>query len=875
VARLKLSNRLEHWLLVLALALGAGLVSHQDLLWRWDNLAYDAQLSFWSRDLAGDIVIVGIDDQSLRDIGQWPWSRAVHARLVDAIDRESPRAIGLDIIFAEPDRLDPQADRQLADAIGRSGKVVLPVYLSRESLNGLPVEALPLPELASSAAGLGHVHLETGQDGIARRVFLREGIGKPHWLHFSLEMLKLANGESASADPSDSTGQASYSAMQWSRESPVLIPYAGPAGHFPRIGASRGLSGEYPTDLFRDKIVLVGATAEGLGDALPTPVSGASGVMPGAEIIANMVDALQRDISIREAPVVLRLALTVLLAALPVLLYPYINPSRSLLLLGGSMLASLALIACLLWLAGIWVPASSLLLFQLLSYPLWSWRRLVLAMRHLNHELDALFERQRSLELTREPNLPSELQFLEEYLPLAGWVIFDPQGRRLSHSGISPPRPQKRVATGQWMRQDDQYWGMVDHLGLTCLLGLQMQQGVTLERRQLRQMDSLLKPVSDSLPATPYLEDVLQTRINLVQKMSREYQSLHRIIDDSLAGMSDGVLICNQAGQVLFSNQRAGWYLKHDDDAVLEGLPINHILQEVQPHNQDGWSALFQQVLFQHQRAICEARHASGRDLMVQISPLPGEAQPLPGMIVNLSDTSRLKASERRRSEVLNFLSHDLRAPLASMLAIVELAQARNSVEALRDSLSGIEHNTRRILHFAEQFLQLARATTDAQIEFHDTDFVSIVYNVSDQMWASAAQRNIHIELRLDQDEIWTRLEPDLVERALVNLLSNAIKHSPRNETIVLSVHLVDGMIQCCVRDHGQGIDADELPNLFNLYQRTRGSSREGIAGTGLGLAFVEAVAKRHDGEALVASKPGEGATFCLRLPQLETITPA
>jgi CHASE2 domain-containing sensor protein len=163
------SGAFEHFILVALLAFIAGLFIHNSLLWRWDNLLYDAQLSFWTRTVSDEIIIVAIDDESLRELGRWPWSRSTHASLIDKLELESPRAIGLDIIFSEPDANNPEADELLARALRASGKVVLPVFMSQKSNNSFPIEALPLPELAGSAAALGHVHLDISADGIESR----------------------------------------------------------------------------------------------------------------------------------------------------------------------------------------------------------------------------------------------------------------------------------------------------------------------------------------------------------------------------------------------------------------------------------------------------------------------------------------------------------------------------------------------------------------------------------------------------------------------------------------------------------------------------------------------------------------------------------
>ena len=82
-----LAERLVLTLLVVSVAV---LLSHTDWLWRWDRVFYDAQMRFWQRAPADDIVIIAIDEASLRQLGRWPWSRGVHADLLARLQPEQP-----------------------------------------------------------------------------------------------------------------------------------------------------------------------------------------------------------------------------------------------------------------------------------------------------------------------------------------------------------------------------------------------------------------------------------------------------------------------------------------------------------------------------------------------------------------------------------------------------------------------------------------------------------------------------------------------------------------------------------------------------------------------------------------------------------------
>ncbi len=869
----------EHLILVVLLSGIAGLFVYHDVLWRWDNLLYDAQLSFWNRAVSEDIIIIAIDDESLNQLGHWPWPRSIHASLINQLEKESPRIIGLDIIFNEADADHPQSDQLLEEAIRNSGKVVLPVFMSRQSANSYPIEELPLPELTEHAAALGHVHVDIGDDGIARRVYLREGIGKPQWLHYSLAILNATNQSIALIEKQPSSkrndAESNYSPLQWYREFPFLIPYAGPPGHFPQIGYSQVLSGEYQKNLFQDKIVLIGTTAEGLGDALPTPHAGEGGSMPGVEIVANIIDAIMNNLRIHTLERPWLIVLAVILVALPILVYPYLNPGSTLIVLFGIVAVTMVIVGMLLWLFGLWMPISTVVLFQFISYPLWSWRRLEVAMRHINLELNQLSEKQKKLSWQRERNLADEIDFLSLFMPIQGWVLIDEQGLVVEQQGKIPIGHEGSLRDYQWRSDANNFWAYLHLSGEYYRLGVKMDPEWSAGYEDMQLLNGLIQSAQLFLPGSGgYTEDIVEAKVVQVQAVGREYEALRRIIDDSLSGMADGVLICNGRGQVLFSNHRAGWYLQGDDNAHLNGEPVVPLLSKVKLKEDDSWSSLLQRVLVAHERVLTHAQHESGRDLMIEISPLEIMKESLDGFIINFSDISLLKASERKRNEVLDFLSHDLRAPLSSILAMIEIAKNKKDMDALHNMLKDMENSTHKTLHLAEQFLQLSRANTHEKINFQDVDYISVVMNAIDQLWGLSNRLKVKIMQDFAVAELWINAEPDLLERAVVNLLSNAIKHSDSGNEVTVNVYLQDDEVHCCVIDHGCGISKHELPHLFEMFRRVQGAGVERKQGVGLGLAFVDAVAKRHSGQVKVESELGKGSRFCLQFPKKDPAEP-
>lgn len=360
---------------------------------RVDNLLYDLGQKLQRQTVPADVVIVAVDESSLSRIGRWPWSRKIHADLINRLKQEGAAVVGLDIIFSEPDLKDKDADRILSDAIRQANNVVLPVLIESTRTNGQVIESLPLPIYAESAADLGRVHVVLDEDGIARSIYLFEGIGEPVWQHFAQAILNVAQRQPSKNNFSDVVSDSiAANVISLIRKDQRRINFLGAAGHFPTISYVQVINGEYPKGLFRNKIVLVGGTALGLGDQFPTPVSSSSQLMPGVEFHANALESIRTNNLIKTISSSIALPILALIALLPLFWLPRLSALLGLLFTLFSF-AAISLIAVIIpQLAGLWIPPSAALSAILLSYPIWSWRKLDATRKYLDYELSYLKE---------------------------------------------------------------------------------------------------------------------------------------------------------------------------------------------------------------------------------------------------------------------------------------------------------------------------------------------------------------------------------------------------------------------------------------------------------------------------------------------------
>jgi two-component system sensor histidine kinase SenX3 len=108
----------------------------------------------------------------------------------------------------------------------------------------------------------------------------------------------------------------------------------------------------------------------------------------------------------------------------------------------------------------------------------------------------------------------------------------------------------------------------------------------------------------------------------------------------------------------------------------------------------------------------------------------------------------------------------------------------------------------------------------------------------------------------------------ELMEYAIYNLLNNAVKYSPAGTEVAVGAELQDGVLRLFVKDHGIGMDRDEIRKIFQKFYRTKRAVESGISGTGIGLSIVEQIVLHHGGKIEVTSAPGKGSCFTVVLPE-------
>jgi len=270
-------------------------------------------------------------------------------------------------------------------------------------------------------------------------------------------------------------------------------------------------------------------------------------------------------------------------------------------------------------------------------------------------------------------------------------------------------------------------------------------------------------------------------------------------------------------------------------------------------------------------------------------------AQPISGSIARLADTSRelsagdlgarapeLPPAELRdlavafngmagslsqlfdaRRELVAWASHDLRAPIANMQAMLEavedgLATPETYLPALREQVG-----TLTVL--VEDLFELARIDSGAlTLELRNAALSGVVHSCLRGVEAEARARQVSLRADVD-DAVTARCAPEKVERVLLNLLTNALRHTPSDGSVVVLVEPERDAVRVTVEDTGEGLSPESVRRMFERFWR--GDPARSARGAGLGLAIARGLVEAHGGRIWAESRPEGGARVSFTLP--------
>jgi two-component system, OmpR family, phosphate regulon sensor histidine kinase PhoR len=339
-----------------------------------------------------------------------------------------------------------------------------------------------------------------------------------------------------------------------------------------------------------------------------------------------------------------------------------------------------------------------------------------------------------------------------------------------------------------------------------------------------------------------------------------ELERMRVRLEETLANLSDGVIITDERGHVVLANQSALTML------AVRGPVIGEPVVEVARDHE--LADMVRQALTTEDGADERViRHGlSGRILQAAARRLDVASERI-GVIV-LRDVTELRRLEGMRREFVANVSHELRTPLTSIRALVETLEAGalhdSSVSA--DFLARIISEVDRLAQIVDELLDLARLETGrVRLALERIEPEAMINNAVRRIAPQIERAGLTVEIEVTPGTPAIVGDRARVDQVLLNLVHNAVKFTPPGGRITVHAASVQDVVEIQVRDTGVGVNTEELPRLFERFYKADRARRS--EGTGLGLAIAKHIVQAHGGTIWAEQNRGGGTVFVFQLP--------
>lgn len=274
--------------------------------------------------------------------------------------------------------------------------------------------------------------------------------------------------------------------------------------------------------------------------------------------------------------------------------------------------------------------------------------------------------------------------------------------------------------------------------------------------------------------------------------------------------------------------------------------------------------------MLSHVRKITEAASKIGHSDLSERVPATrrnDEVSQLAHTLNRMLD--RIESSMHQLHTITDALAHDLRSPLTAIRGKLEMSLAIMNDEESADPIVSAIEELDQLTDFLNKSLDVAEARADAlRLTRTEIDLSKLLETMMDLYEPSMTERGVRIRLR-NENGVTVFGDEGLIHRMIANLLDNVLKHLAPSSSVVVSLHVEDTMALLLFEDDGSGFEPDVLEHLFA--RRVTGKTS---AGHGLGLAFVDAVARAHGGTVQAMNRETGGARIAVSLPLTMTEKP-
>lgn len=339
---------------------------------------------------------------------------------------------------------------------------------------------------------------------------------------------------------------------------------------------------------------------------------------------------------------------------------------------------------------------------------------------------------------------------------------------------------------------------------------------------------------------------------------------------DILQSLTDGLIVTDWQTQIVVFNRKAAELFDLKEEEA-KGRPLSSCLPS------DELLSFFMRaiksdsslaMLMGGEEPVIEV---GDKRVRAHVDPVRNDSGTVIGAVALLHDVSQVHAMDRLRADFLSMVSHELKAPLSSLLMQISVVMdglAGELTEKQKDLLGKAKDKTKGMITLVNDLLDYRRIQEGKSIQkIESLDLADILKRTVELMRLSAEEKGISISLDIEENLPFFSGDSGGIEAIFVNLISNAIKYTPRDGAVDVSLYKAGSDIRFKVVDNGIGIAAEDLDRIFEKFYRIKTAQTRSISGSGLGLSIVKGIVDAHNGSVHVESEPEEGTTFIVSLP--------
>jgi two-component system, OmpR family, sensor histidine kinase SenX3 len=349
-------------------------------------------------------------------------------------------------------------------------------------------------------------------------------------------------------------------------------------------------------------------------------------------------------------------------------------------------------------------------------------------------------------------------------------------------------------------------------------------------------------------PVLSHLEQVTGEAAEAVTEASADAIRLRRALDT----LPQGVIVCDETGDVAFRNARAVGLMSSRHGDALAAQAVTELLENAW---QEGSA----------QRTL-DLYGPPRQTLTVRTRLIDDGRRPL-GVIAIIEDVSERRRLEEIRRDFVANVSHELKTPIGALGLLAETLTIEPDGAVSMRLATRIQSEAFRVSRIIDDLLDLSRIESEEAPPREPIEVNLVMAEAVERVRSAAEQRRVTIELDEPVPPVHVLGDRRQLVSAMHSLLENAVTFSYEDSTVRVAGAQDNGEVKLSVIDNGVGIPARDLERIFERFYRVdHGRSRES-GGTGLGLSIVRHVASNHQGRVEVDSREGEGSTFTLVLP--------